>query len=82
VTVTVTDPGTDPHPALGADLVHLLLEVTFGQREQLDAAARAHDLTTPAALLLLHLHDPAPMRMLARALHCDASNITGLVDRL
>jgi DNA-binding MarR family transcriptional regulator len=69
-------------PSLGADLVHLLLEVTFAQRERLDAAARAQGLTTAGALLLLHLDSPAPMRQLARTLRCDASNITGLVDRL
>lgn len=73
---------TNPRTNLRSDLVHLLLEVTFAQRDRMDAAARTHGLTSPGALLLLHLDDPTPMRDLARTLHCDASNITGLVDRL
>ena len=34
------------------------------------------------ALLTIEPHQPKPMGALAEALHCDASNITWLVDRL
>lgn len=67
---------------VSTDVVHLLLEVTFAQRDRIEAAARAHDLTASGALLLLHLESPTPMSELARVLRCDASNITGIVDRL
>lgn len=42
------------------------------------------DLTPAQAHLLLHLDPahPVPMSELATALGCDASNVTGLVDRL
>jgi len=42
------------------------------------------DLSPPQAMALLRL-DPdegMPMRRLAGALHCDTSNVTGIVDRL
>ena len=63
-------------------VVHLMLEVTFAQKDRVDDAARTQDLSATGALLLLHLDAPTPMRALARTLRCDASNITGVVDRL
>ncbi len=30
----------------------------------------------------LHAHGPTPMRRLAATMHCEASNLTGLVDKL
>jgi DNA-binding MarR family transcriptional regulator len=30
----------------------------------------------------LHAHGPTPMRRLASTMHCEASNLTGLVDKL
>jgi len=48
------------------------------------AAAAELDLTAMQAMLLDHLEDTvaAPMGDLARRLHCDKSNLTGLVDGL
>lgn len=43
---------------------------------------RAQDLTPPLAMTLRLLDEPRSMRSLADAHHCDASNITGIVDRL
>ena len=40
------------------------------------------DLTGPQALLLRHLDSPMSMNQVACKLRCDASNVTGIVDRL
>src|SRR4051812_24607356 len=40
------------------------------------------DLTPPQAQLLRQLDEPLPMVGAAERLHCDPSNVTGLVDRL
>jgi len=45
---------------------------------RLDAA----DLSPPQFLTLTQLATPAPMREMAARLRCDASNMTGLADRL
>ncbi len=39
-------------------------------------------LTLPQALLLRQLDSAIPMSEIAGKLHCDASNVTGIVDRL
>src|SRR5205823_14909800 len=48
------------------------------------AACAEHELTKPQAGALLQLDPerPIPMSGLAGALMCDASNVTGIVDRL
>jgi DNA-binding MarR family transcriptional regulator len=48
------------------------------------AAINEFDLSPPQALALRHLEpgSPLPMSALADLLHCDNSNITGIVDRL
>ena len=50
----------------------------------LHAASEAGGHTVPQARLLdvLRPGEPMPMTEVARALHCDTSNATGLVDRL
>jgi DNA-binding MarR family transcriptional regulator len=40
------------------------------------------DLTPPHGRLIVQLDDEVPMGQLADYLRCDASNITGIVDRL
>jgi DNA-binding MarR family transcriptional regulator len=60
----------------------LLVKVYLAQRGQLPA--EAGDLS-PVQCHVLHLIEPGrPMAMnrLAEALACDASNVTGLIDRL
>src|SRR5438046_5793663 len=62
----------------------LLVKLFFTQRADLPSVASEFELS-PAQCHVLHLIEPdRPIRMgrLAEALACDASNVTGLVDRL
>src|SRR5258705_4745769 len=62
----------------------LLVRFSFAQRANLPALAAELELS-PAQCHLLNLIEPdrpMPMGELASALCCDASNVTGLVDRL
>ncbi|MGW0796619.1 MarR family winged helix-turn-helix transcriptional regulator [Streptomyces sp. NPDC002692] len=60
---------------LWASMVSLYADLT--------TAAAAHGLTYSQAKALNVLRQgPAPMRSLADTLRCDASNITGIIDRL
>lgn len=47
-----------------------------------EAEAQRLELTLPQALLIQGLDRPTPMREVADRRHCDASNLTGIVDRL
>lgn len=47
----------------------------------LGRAARL-DLSPPLVMALKHLVEPMPMREMAARLMCDASNVTGVADRL
>jgi len=69
-------PSGDPWP--------LLVRLFFAQRANLPPLAAELELS-PAQCHVLHLIDPdrpVPMGQLAETLACDASNVTGLVDRL
>jgi DNA-binding MarR family transcriptional regulator len=62
----------------------LLVKFFFAQREHLPSGGADFDLS-PAQCHVLHLIEPQrplPMGRLAETLSCDASNVTGLVDRL
>jgi len=62
----------------------LLVKFFFTQRADLPMLASKFELS-PAQCHVLHLIEPdrpIPMGRLAEALACDASNVTGLVDRL
>jgi DNA-binding MarR family transcriptional regulator len=62
----------------------LLLKFFFNQRADLPSLASEFELS-PAQCHVLHLiepHHPIPMGRVAEALACDASNVTGLIDRL
>src|SRR3954471_1190947 len=62
----------------------LLVKFFFAQREHLPARGEAFELS-PVQCHVLHLIEPErplPMGRLASTLGCDASNVTGLVDRL
>src|ERR1700752_3052466 len=62
----------------------LLVKFFFSQRERLPPLAEPFDLS-PVQCHVLHLLEPErplPMGRLADPLGCDASNVTGLVDRL
>ncbi|PYR54136.1 MAG: MarR family transcriptional regulator [Acidobacteria bacterium] len=62
----------------------LLMKFFFAQRGQLPASGAEFD-RSPIQCHVLHLIEPGrplPMSRLADTLSCDASNVTGLVDRL
>ena len=62
----------------------LLMKFFFAQRAHLPSLHAELDLS-PVQCHVLHLIEPdrpLPMSRLAETLSCDASNITGLVDRL
>ncbi|CAM5726616.1 DNA-binding MarR family transcriptional regulator OS=Streptomyces violarus OX=67380 GN=FHS41_000604 PE=4 SV=1 [Streptomyces violarus] len=81
-------PPTDRSAAQDSDPAHdalmeRLARAAAGYYRDLTAAAAMHGLTmTQAKMLILLRQQPLPMRALAGRLACDASNITGLVDRL
>jgi DNA-binding MarR family transcriptional regulator len=62
----------------------LLWEVMQAMGGQVHEAAAAEDLTPMQAMLLDRIDDDlaVPMSDLARQLHCDKSNLTGVVDAL
>src|SRR5258705_6840955 len=62
----------------------LLMKFFFAQRAHLPSSGPVFDLS-PIQCHVLHLIEPGrplPMSRLADTLSCDASNVTGLVDRL
>src|SRR6266498_782389 len=62
----------------------LLMKFFFAQRAHLPSSGAEFDLS-PVQCHVLHLIEPGrplPMSRLADTLSCDASNVTGLVDRL
>ena len=62
----------------------LLVKFFFAQREHLPSSGEEFELS-PVQCHVLHLIEPErplPMGRLAETLGCDASNVTGLVDRL
>ena len=54
------------------------------QRPRWMAANAEFDLTPPQVMTLNHLDtdEPVPMSEIAKWLSCDASNVTGIIDRL
>ena len=72
------------HQELAGEAWRRLTEVTFRQRRFFVTAAATFGLNPGSlkALLELDPDNPAPMRALAEAWHCDASNVTWLVDQL
>ncbi|MGW6688289.1 MarR family winged helix-turn-helix transcriptional regulator [Streptomyces sp. NPDC054961] len=64
------------------ELLELLAAIGTAQWRDFAAAAARHGLTSTQAKVLAQLKGPLPMRGLAALLVCDASNVTGIVDRL
>jgi DNA-binding MarR family transcriptional regulator len=76
-------PPPDPSPMLAAErIAHLVEEMGRRMMAHLEAQVAELDLTPQQAALIGHLDAPLPMKEVAGRLHCDASNVTGLVDRL
>jgi DNA-binding MarR family transcriptional regulator len=62
-----------------ATALYQLVETLRGEHEE---AAAAAGLTAPQAMILMLLTEPMSMRQFAERMGCDASNVTGIVDRL
>jgi len=72
-------------PPLARDIWGLLIEVSMSRvRQRFLHTITDLGLSFPQAhaLKVLRPGNPIPMRELADGLHCDPSNITGIVDRL
>ena len=63
-------------------IVSRLLELSTLMTARFEQVAAEHGLTPAQASAVLALGEPAPMSELAATLRCDASNVTGLADRL
>src|SRR5215813_6526847 len=73
-----------PTKSVTCEAWQLLVKFFFTQRADLPMLAAEFELS-PAQCHVLHLIEPGrpiPMGRLAETLACDASNVTGLVDRL
>ena len=73
-----------PHGGAACQAWQLLVRFYYTQRSHLPTVSWDLDLS-PAQCHLLHVIEPEkpmPMGKLAQSLACDASNVTGLVDRL
>lgn len=64
------------------DLGAKLFRVVRRMEQDFEAVATSLGLTPLQARTLLGLEEPIPMRGLAGIMSCDASNVTGLADRL
>ncbi|BFU45118.1 MarR family winged helix-turn-helix transcriptional regulator [Krasilnikovia sp. MM14-A1004] len=79
-----------PADALPADasaptagqLIDLFALATSAYFQDFAAVAAQHGLTSTQAKVLILLREPRTMRGLAEELICDASNVTGIIDRL
>jgi DNA-binding MarR family transcriptional regulator len=63
----------------------LALEIVFSEKPPRVPSVAAEFDVSPMGLKLLYTLDPSaaqPMSVLAETLYCDASNVTGIVDRL
>jgi DNA-binding MarR family transcriptional regulator len=72
------------HPAAAQEAWSLLGRLFWQMRPRMLGVAAELGLTPPQmfALRALDPEQPVPMRELAAQLHCDSSNVTGLVDGL
>ena len=69
-------------PEEARELSRKLFAVGERMKHDFDAIAESVGLTPVQARTVLSLEQPSPMRSLATELVCDASNVTGLADRL
>jgi DNA-binding MarR family transcriptional regulator len=64
------------------EVVQLAFGLAGRLRAHMDRCAGTLDLSPMQARALFAAQEPLPMGHLAEALHCDASNVTGIADRL
>ena len=70
-------------PKLASETWTLMLEFFFSKaRPRMLELWREFDLMPPQQMILGLLDEPRAMGELAQLMHCDNSNITGIVDRL
>ncbi|WP_051965845.1 MarR family winged helix-turn-helix transcriptional regulator [Kitasatospora mediocidica] len=69
-------------PVTTAELMEAVAAVGSAYFLDFAAAAGRHGLSSSQAKALAAVLEPVPMRALAGRLGCDASNVTGIVDRL
>ncbi len=75
--------GTSGKNGLASEAWIAMLEFFFLKgRPRMLELWREFDLMPPQQMVLGLLSEPQPMGGLARHMHCDSSNITGIVDRL
>ena len=75
---------THRRPTAASEAWALMHELFHASKRRLHAVAAEFELSPPQvrALGVLDPERPVPMSELAEALHCDNSNVTGIVDRL
>jgi DNA-binding MarR family transcriptional regulator len=79
----MTSSTTAPTTPTKAELMDLFAVIGTAYFRDFAAVASRHGLTSvQAKALAAVLREPLPMRRLAELLACDASNVTGIVDRL
>jgi MarR family transcriptional regulator, organic hydroperoxide resistance regulator len=77
------EPHADEHPHVQADdSWATVISLCFSVRDWWSALCQELDLTPSQGMALRSLERPLPMSTLAEALACDASNVTGIVDKL
>ncbi|MDH6117721.1 DNA-binding MarR family transcriptional regulator [Kitasatospora sp. GAS204A] len=81
-TSTMTEPTVLPAAATPDRLMDQLARAAAAYYRQFAAMAAESGLTLMQGKTLSLLREPKSMRSLAELLACDASNITGIVDRL
>ena len=64
------------------EIVRLVMDLSRNLMSHYDTELAELNLTFPQAMLLRQLGDALPMNQAAGKLHCDPSNVTGIVDRL
>ncbi|MDN5274843.1 MAG: MarR family transcriptional regulator [Candidatus Saccharibacteria bacterium] len=69
---------------LNDNVYWMLLQVVFRAKHGLMRLSEQHDLTVMQlyTLCIMNPKKPIPMNTISCALSCDASNVTGIVDRL
>ena len=77
----MTEPPAHDAPA-EAELGALLFALVERMRATFFARLSAEQLTPPQFVMLRLLDEPRPMSALCHDLYCDASNVTGMADRL
>jgi DNA-binding MarR family transcriptional regulator len=71
-------------PKVAREAAGSLFELMYSQKSRFENIAAGFGLSMPQAAILWHLNPTLPVAMgsLADEMHCDASNITGMVDKL